>query len=294
MINEFYAKEAATPEEARTLATMYLRAVSQAFINVMNETCPLAKDNRFYGSDNSNPDNQLMTRKLIEQHGLNGVSIAVTDGPTYSLESKRIHPICYSYRDNSSSYKFELTNFVSCVFERPYTLKDKFGATPKDDVNGKLQEMAETMRKYFILKPYYPWSIDNMCTHLLDVYFLSNVESPLISVSGQSSTRFATGDVQIINEYKKVTNQTSNRLPRMTIDYYLDHELYNKMNLVETEHIEVGLPIGGDQTKNIVMWNALRALGQKWITDERMLDIKTLALGTLRDSILAKDFNKII
>lgn len=295
MINEFYAKEAQTPEEARILAMMYLRTISSAFVDISASVYDIARENGFRGNDNSNPDNQLMTRKLIEQYKLSGISIGVTEGPFYTLEAKRVHPICYNYRsDSSSSYTFGLTSFVNNIFEKQLTLKDKSGAIALEETAEKLREMAETMRKYFIIKPHYLWSVDQMCSHLLDTYFLLNVPSPLIAIYGSDTARFATGDVDYIGTYKSSPDQKYNKLPRMGIDFYIDKEFYHKMNLVDASKIDKDMPITGDQTKNIPMWNALRALGQKWITDERLEAIKILATDTLKDSALSKNFNKII
>ena len=295
MINEFYAKEAQTPEEARILARTYLRTISNVFVDISASVYEISRENGFRGSENSNADNQLMTRKLIEQHKLSGISVEVTDGPFYTLEAKRVHPICYNYRrDSSSSYTFGLTSFVNNIFEKQLTLKDKAGAIALEETAEKLHEMAETMRKYFIIKPHYLWSVDQMCSHLLETYFLLNVPSPLVAIYGSNTARFATGDTNYICEYKQSKDQKYNKLPRMDIDFYVNKEFYHKMNLVDASRIDTDMPITGDQTKNIPMWNAMRMLGQKWITDERLDAIKILATDTLKDSALSKNFNKII
>lgn len=294
MINEFYGKEAATPEEARVLAMTYLQAISKVFVDTTVSIYELAKDNGFRGAENSNADNQMMTRKLIEQHKLEGLTIEIPDGPMYTLEAKRVHPICYNYRrDSSSSYTFSLSSFVTNIFEKQFVAK-KFGVAAPADTSMKLLEMAETMRKYFILKPHYMWSVDSMCTELLDVYFLINTPSPLIAISDSSSARFATGDPTYVAGLKKGPDQRYTRKPSIPVSFYLDNELYHKMNLVDSSKIDQGMPVTGDQTQNIPMWNALRTLGQMWITDERMAEIKVLATTTLQDSALSKNFNKII
>jgi hypothetical protein len=293
MINEFYTKEARTPEEGQALTVEYLNAISKAFVDIADKTYKMAKESGFRGSENSLPDNQLLTRKLIEQHGLGGMIIDIIDGPKYSLESKRVHPICYSYRDNNSSYTFGLRSFVSNIFEKEYTVK-KFDVAAPEGTKEKLEEMAETMRKYFTLKPHYNWSVNSMCVELLETYFLLNVPSALISVADLSSARFLTGEPGFVTSIKQAEGHRHDRIPKLGISYYLDNELYHKMNLVDASNIDKGLPITGDQTKNIPMWTSIRDLGKKWITDERMAEINVLAIRTLNDSKLTKDFNKIL
>lgn len=298
MINEFYSKEAATPDEARTLANDYLKTVTNEFYKIASAIDEKRREgNNLRGSDSTCLDNMMLARNLISKFNLTNVHIRTRDnGPTYMLHTKRANPICYMYesRKGTTHRKLDYSTFVNYVCAHTYTAT--CNGTPATMAHiTSINTMGEIMRKYFILKPDYLGGQPRMCDTILNTYFLSNPSAPFLVLRGMhESNRFITGDPQFIGDIKEKNPSRYSELPNMTVDTFLTGELYHSTNVVDTTDIGKGVIITGDQSKNIIMWNALRVFGQAYITDEQLLEAKTLGLAALNDAVLTQKFNDVI